>query len=62
MMPWFTPLFEKNRELMGDDGSPHGLEENYKTIDTFLRCFNEQGLSKKSWTCEEILVPELLQT
>ncbi|NRD80892.1 4,5-dihydroxyphthalate decarboxylase [Bacillus sp. BRMEA1] len=62
MMPWFTPLFEKNRQLMGDDWWPYGIEANRKTLDTFLRYFYEQGLSKHLWTCEEIFVPELFRT
>lgn len=62
MMPWFTPLFTKNRELMGDDWWPYGIEANRKTLDTFLRYFFEQGLSKRRWLCEDIFVPELLRT
>ena len=62
MIPWFTPLFDKNRRLLPDDWWPYGIEANRNTIDTFLRYHFEQGLSKRRLTCEDIFVPELLET
>ncbi|MBN3898539.1 MAG: 4,5-dihydroxyphthalate decarboxylase [Nostoc sp. NOS(2021)] len=62
MIPWFTPLFDENRRLFPDDWWPYGVEANRKTINTFLRYFFEQGLSKRRLTCEDIFVPELLGT
>jgi 4,5-dihydroxyphthalate decarboxylase len=62
MIPWFTPLFEKNRHLFGEDWWPYGVEANRDTIDTFLRYHYEQGLSRRRLTCEDIFVPELLTT
>lgn len=62
MIPWFTPLFDENRRLFSDDWWPYGIEANRKAIDTFLRYFFEQGLSKRQWACEDIFVPELLDT
>lgn len=60
--PWFSTLFEQNRRLLGDDWWPYGVAANRKAIDTFLRYHHEQGLSKRQLTCEDIFVPELLDT
>ena len=60
--PWFSTLFEQNRQLLGDDWWPYGVAANRKAIDTFLRYHHEQGLSKRRLTCEDIFVPELLDT
>ena len=62
MIPWFAPLMEENHRLMGDDWWPYGMKANRKALDAFLRYHFEQGLSKRRLTCEEIFVPELLQT
>lgn len=62
MIPWFTPLFEENRSLFPEDWWPYGLEANRKALDTYLRYFFEQGLSKRHFTCEDLFVPELLGT
>ena len=62
MVPWFTPLFDENRRMFPEDWWPYGIGANHKTIDTYLRYFFEQGLSKRRMTCEDIFVPELLDT
>ena len=62
MMPWFSKLVDENRTLLGDDWWPYGLTANRKAVDTFLRYHFEQGLSKRRLACEDIFVPELLET
>jgi 4,5-dihydroxyphthalate decarboxylase len=62
MIPWLTPLYEDNRRLLGDDYWAYGVEANRTTIDTFLRYSFEQGLSRRRLTCEDIFLPELLDT
>ena len=62
MIPWFTPLFDENRRLFPEDWWPYGVGANRQALDTYLRYFYEQGLSKRRWTCEELFVPELLDT
>lgn len=62
MIPWFTALFDENRRLFPSDWWPYGVEANRKSIDTYLRYFFEQGLSKQRLTCEDIFVPDLLGT
>lgn len=62
MVPWLSILIGENRELLGDDWWPYGLEANRKALDTYLRYHFEQGLSKRRMTCEDIFVPALLAT
>lgn len=61
-VPWFTSLVEENRRLLPEDFWPYGVEANRHAIDTYLRYFHQQGLSRRRWTCEEIFAPELLDT
>lgn len=60
MVPWFSALRDENRQLMGEDLWPYGLEANRKTLDAFLRYHHEQGLSKRRYTPDELFVPETL--
>ncbi|HIW90435.1 MAG TPA: 4,5-dihydroxyphthalate decarboxylase [Candidatus Corynebacterium avicola] len=60
--PWFSGLFAANRELLGDDWWPYGLEANRTAIDAFLRYHHEQGLSQQLLTSEDIFAPTLLDT
>lgn len=62
MVPWFTALYEGNSRLLRDDWWPYGVQANRETVDTFLRYFFEQGLSKRRLTCDEIFAPELIGT
>ena len=60
MVPWLTKLIGCDRDLLGHDWWPYGVEANRKAVDTYLRYHHEQGLSKQRMTCEDIFVPELL--
>jgi 4,5-dihydroxyphthalate decarboxylase len=62
MVPWISKLYEENREVLGGDAWKYGMAANRDNIDTFLRYSYEQGLSTKRFTCEDIFVPELLDT
>lgn len=62
MTPWFEALLEENSRMFPADWWPYGVEANRKTIDTYLRYFFEQGLSKRRLRCEDLFVPELLGT
>lgn len=62
MIPWLTKRIGEARDLLGDDWWPYGLAANRKAVDTYLRYHFEQGLSKRHLTCEDIFVPELLET
>lgn len=62
MMPWISGPYDDNRSLLGDDWWPYGVTANRTSIDAFLRWHDEQGLSRKCLTCDEILVQELVNT
>ena len=62
MIPWFSNLIDEDRRALGDDWWPYGIEANRKAVDAFLRYHFEQGLSKRRLTCEDIFVPQLLET
>jgi 4,5-dihydroxyphthalate decarboxylase len=62
MLPWVNELVETDVSVMGHDWWPSGLKANRKAIDSFLRYHYEQGLSKRHLTCEDIFVPEFLET
>ena len=60
--PWFSKLFQDNRQLLGEDWWPYGVRQNRKAVDTYLRYHHEQGLSKRLLTSDEIFVAEFLDT
>ncbi|HEX4191666.1 MAG TPA: hypothetical protein VHY80_01160, partial [Stellaceae bacterium] len=60
MIPWVAALQERNRELMGDDFWPYGIEKNRKTLETCLRYNREQRLLSRDWKLEELFAPETL--
>ena len=62
MVPWLTKLIGDDRDLLGNDWWPYGLEANRTAVDTYLRYHYEQGLSKRRMTCEDIFVPGLCET
>lgn len=62
MMPWISQLCDQNIALFGNDWWPYGLAANRKAVEAFLRWHHEQGLSSHHRRCEEIFVPELLDT
>jgi 4,5-dihydroxyphthalate decarboxylase len=57
MIPWFTPLFERDDRMLNGDWWPYGVEKNRDTLDTFLRYFFEQGLGDRLRTCDELFAP-----
>lgn len=61
MVPWLTAHLEENRQLMGDDLWPYGLEPNRKVLDAFLRYHHEQGCSSRRFTPDELFAPETLE-
>ena len=62
MHPWLTTLIGENRDLMGDDWWPYGIEANRAAIDAVLRYHHEQGLTERRLTIEEVFVPGLLDS
>lgn len=56
--PWVSALLDDIRETMGEDWWPYGIEANRKTLETFLRYHDEQGLSERRITIAEMFAPE----
>ncbi|MYU09337.1 4,5-dihydroxyphthalate decarboxylase [Streptomyces sp. SID8361] len=62
MVPWVSPLYEANRELLQAGHWKHGMKANRRTIDTFLRYAFEQGITDRRYACEDLFLDELLDT
>ena len=62
MFPWFSQLIEDDTALLGADWWPYGIEANRKSIDAVLRYHNEQGITDRLFTIDELFLPELLAT
>ncbi len=62
MLPWLTAHVEETRREMGDDFWPYGLEQNRRTLTTFLRYSYEQGLAKQLLQPEQLFAPETLES
>ncbi|CAN5225392.1 4,5-dihydroxyphthalate decarboxylase [soil metagenome] len=60
MIPWLSALIAQDRQLLGKDWWPYGIERNRVTLDAFLRYHHEQGLSKRRMRIEDVFVPYLL--
>jgi 4,5-dihydroxyphthalate decarboxylase len=62
MLPWLLPHVEETEKLMGRNFWPYGLEQNERTLGTFLRYSFEQGLSQRQLTPRELFAPESLES
>jgi 4,5-dihydroxyphthalate decarboxylase len=58
--PWIDGVVREAQKLMGKDYWPYGIEENRKTLETFLRYHFSQGLSERRLGIDEIFVPSTL--
>lgn len=61
MLPWLNAHVEEALRDMGPDYWPYGLENNRKTLETFLGYHHDQGLSKRLLKPEELFAPETLE-
>ena len=62
MFPCFSELVGDDIATLGDDWGPYGVEANRKSINAVLRYHQEQGITDRLFTLEEIFLPELLAT
>src|SRR5215813_8088346 len=62
MLPWLIKHVEETEATMGKDFWPYGQEPNVKTLSTFLRYSNEQGLAKRILQPKELFAPETLES
>lgn len=57
MLPWLADHVEETVAAMGSDYWPYGIEPNRRVLATFLRYHNEQGLSPREYSPEELFAP-----
>jgi hypothetical protein len=62
MFPWFSHLTVQDRDALGSDWWPYGIEANRKPLEAVLRYNHEQGITSRLFKVEEIFVPELLNS
>lgn len=62
MIPWLTDRLARDREVLGADWWPYGMEPNRAAVDAVLRYHHAQGLTARRLTIEEVFVPYLLDT
>lgn len=62
MLPWQIAAVEETIATLGKDWWPYGVERNRKTLETFARYHNEQGLSPRRLTVEEMFAPETFES
>jgi 4,5-dihydroxyphthalate decarboxylase len=56
-LPFLAEHAYETQALMGDDFWPYGLEENRKTLETFVRHMHEQGLIPEPLPIESLFAP-----
>ncbi len=56
-IPWCFTYAEKARDMFGDDFWPYGVEANRATLEAFVRFCNEQGVTHRQVSVDE-LYPE----
>lgn len=60
-LPWFAQELEETRALMGENFWPYGIAENRAALEALFQYSNEQGLSKRRLTIEELFHPSTLE-
>ncbi len=53
-IPWGAEYARRMQELMGDDFFPYGAEKNRRTLESFLRHAQAQGVTKRLLKVEEL--------
>jgi 4,5-dihydroxyphthalate decarboxylase len=62
MLPWMIPEREETVDIMGDDYWPYGIEANRRTLESFIKYSNEQGLVESVFAVEDLFAPETVDT
>jgi len=60
-LAWAAEVLQEQREALGADPYPYGLEPNRKALEAVLRYEHEQGMIRKSPKVEELFFPPSLQ-
>ena len=57
-LPWLADLAGRWSEMAGDDFWPYGVEPNRRTLEAFLQYAQEQGVTHRSLSLDELFAPE----
>jgi 4,5-dihydroxyphthalate decarboxylase len=57
---WLDVALAEERQVLGDDPWPYGLEANRHTIETLIQYLHEQGLIASKMPVEELFAPNTL--
>jgi 4,5-dihydroxyphthalate decarboxylase len=58
---WLQPLIEEEKEIIGSDWYPYGIEANRPTIEALLQYTHEHGLTDRRVKLEELFAPSTLR-
>jgi 4,5-dihydroxyphthalate decarboxylase len=58
---WLQPLLEEEREIIGPDWYPYGIEQNRPSIEALLQYAHEHGLTARRVELEELFAPSTLR-
>ena len=56
-LPWFAQEYEETKKLMGDNFWPYGIDRNRKALETLFRYSNEQDLSNRLLSIDDLFYP-----
>jgi 4,5-dihydroxyphthalate decarboxylase len=59
-LAWFRRPVEEQREILGDDPWPYGLERNRHVVATLMNYLYEQGLAKENLDVDRLFAPNTL--
>ncbi len=60
-LPWFLPELESQREVLGHDLWPYGVEANRVTIEALVQHSYEQGLAEDKLEAESLFAPSTVE-
>jgi 4,5-dihydroxyphthalate decarboxylase len=58
---WLQPLIEEEKEIIGQDWYPYGIEPNRPSIEALLQYTHEHGLTDRRVKLEELFAPSTLR-
>jgi 4,5-dihydroxyphthalate decarboxylase len=61
-LPWLVPDLEATMQLMGRDPWPYGVPDNRATLDAMCQYAQEQGLTARRVSVEELFAPNTLES
>jgi 4,5-dihydroxyphthalate decarboxylase len=59
-LAWFRGPVEEQRQILGDDPWPYGLEKNRHVVETLMTYLYEQGLIERKLPAEQLFAPNTL--